>query len=54
MFVLLTKKLSRKNHLELTELKCMLSKTELFLNESQLNIQDMGAVGDETGLLEGK
>jgi len=43
----------RKNHLELTELKCMLSKTEMFLNESQLNIQDTSTGGDErTGLLE--
>ena len=48
------KHISRKNHLELTELKCMLSKTEMFLNESQLNIQDTSTGGDErTGLLEG-
>ena len=41
--------------MELTELKSMLSRTELFLSESQLNIHDTGAVNDEnTRLLEGK
>ena len=31
----------RKNHLELSELKNMLKKTEVFLSENQLNLQEL-------------
>ena len=41
----------RKNHLELTELKSMLSRTELFLSETHFSIQDNS--DENTRLLEG-
>ena len=31
----------RKNHLELSELKNMLNKTEVFLSENQLNLAEL-------------
>ena len=48
--------IGRKNHLELSELKNMLTKTENFLSEQQFNLgENRRESGDETtGLLDGE